>query len=102
MTKNPIRYLPLLMAAIALSSLGHAQGPATTNRKPADLNQNNRPTANASVVAVGMNPVTQLMKKIPSKPEPLVFKPAPGDKNTRMAEFTTPDGLRMRAFTNGP
>lgn len=35
-------------------------------------------------------------------PEALVFKPIPGDPKNRMAEFTTPKGVRMRAVTDGP
>lgn len=34
--------------------------------------------------------------------EALVFKPIPGDPKNRMAEFTTPAGVRMRAVTDGP
>lgn len=34
--------------------------------------------------------------------EALVFKPIPGDPKNRMAEFTTPQGMRMRAVTDGP
>ena len=31
----------------------------------------------------------------------LVFKPINGDKNKRVAEFTTPDGIKIRAVTEG-
>jgi len=107
MTRNPILYRALLLAPIALGCSAQAQTPATTDHKLADIRQENTSTSNASVVAVSMNPATQLGKFLSTfqksnKPEPLVFKSVPGDKNTRMAEFTTPSGLRMRAFTNGP
>jgi hypothetical protein len=34
--------------------------------------------------------------------EALVFKPIAADPKNRMAEFTTPEGVRMRAVTDGP
>jgi hypothetical protein len=106
MTK--IVYLIVPVAWITMT-LGLVQAQSLTSRNPRRAGTIARSAlpSNTSSTALNIETMTALVDGIPglqeeTRRELLIFKPVPGEKNARVAEFTTPNGLRIRAFTNGP
>ena len=106
MTK--ILYLIVPIAWITMTlGLVQAQSLAPRNPRLAGTIARSALPSNTSTTALNIEPMTALSDLIrgsqeETRRELLIFKPVPGEKNARVAEFTTPKGLRMRAFTNGP
>jgi len=106
MTK--ILYLVMPIVWITMT-LGLVQAQSLTSRNPrlAGTIARSALPSNTSSTALNIETMNALADGIPglqgeARRELLIFKPVPGEKNARVAEFTTPKGLRMRAFTNGP
>src|ERR1700730_4300718 len=105
MTK--ILYLVLTIAWITMT-LGSAQAQSSISRNPRTPETMNKIAAPSNASSITLNieqaALTNSLFAIQeaSDREALIFKPVPGEENARVAEFTTPNGLRMRAFTNGP
>src|SRR5258706_7659680 len=105
MTK--LLYFALLTTCIAVASASvQAQNIEARNPRIAGTTGNALPS-NASSIPLTIEPAAALGDFIrgfqgEARREPLTFKPIPGERNARVAEFTTPGGLRMRAYTSGP
>lgn len=108
MPKRRIFTLTLVIASItAIVSSTHAQSRHSSSPRLADSGVPNLQSAEGSPVALNRDTSTELADFLVgiqdgNRPAAVAFKAVPGDKTGRVAEFTTPRGLRMRAYTNSP